>query len=318
MIYINSYCPADTDMKYFHSMINHTDIKSDDWIDRRVPAGLRPYARLMRLDRPIGTWLLVLPCWWSVALASPKFPDLWPMFLFALGSIVMRGAGCAVNDIYDRKLDAQVERTRLRPLASGAIKLWQAVVFVIILMLIGLGILACFNRTTMIIGVASLGLVFAYPLMKRITWWPQLFLGFTFNWGILMGWSAVTGVFGTITIPLYIAGVFWTLGYDTIYAHQDIRDDEEIGIKSTARLFGAQSKRWVALFYAVAVVLMALTGWMAGLGQGFYALLILAAGFAVVQILAWDMENPQDCLQRFWANRDFGLIIFVGLMLGKL
>ena len=283
-----------------------------------MPAPLRPYARLMRLDRPIGTWLLVLPCWWSVALASPKLPDLWLMLLFALGAVVMRGAGCVINDIYDRTLDAQVERTRTRPLPSGAIKLLQAILFLIFLLLIGFGILTFFNRVTAIIGVASLILVFMYPLMKRITWWPQLFLGLTFNWGALMGWSAVNGSFGALSLPLYIAGIFWTLGYDTIYAQQDVRDDAAIGIKSTARLFGERSKRWVALFYGLAIVTLGVTGWASGLGQGFYALLVLAAGFALVQILAWRMNDPADCLQRFWSNRDFGIIILVGIMLGKI
>lgn len=299
-------------------MLYHSDIKPHSLIDRHLPAGLRPYARLMRLDRPIGTWLLLLPCWWGVALASPKLPDLWLMALFAIGSVVMRGAGCVINDIYDRKLDAEVERTRMRPLPSGDVKLWQAILFLIVLLLIGFVILLLFNVTTIYMGVASLVLIFLYPLMKRITWWPQLFLGFTFNWGVLMGWSAVTGSFGLPSLLLYLGSIFWTLGYDTVYAHQDVMDDAEIGIKSTARLFGDQSKKWVALFYALAIVMFGFTGWTSGLGQGFFALLILATGFAVVQILAWRIQDPRDCLQRFWSNRDFGFIILVAIIIGKL
>ncbi len=283
----------------------------------KLPAFAEPYARLMRLDRPIGTWLLLLPCWWSVALASPKIPDMGLMFLFGIGAVVMRGAGCVVNDIYDRKLDAQVERTRDRPLASGAIKLWQAVVFLKVLLLVGLGVLMLFNHFTIGMGLSSLLLVFAYPAMKRITWWPQLFLGFTFNWGALMGWSAVTGFIGLPTIPLYIAGVFWTLGYDTIYAYQDIADDERAGVKSTARLFGDNALPWVALFYALAIIWLAIAGLAAGLGKGFYDVLLGAAVFAAVQLTLWRVKDRENCLKRFNANRDFGLIVLAAIILGK-
>ncbi|MDP9128499.1 MAG: 4-hydroxybenzoate octaprenyltransferase [Pseudomonadota bacterium] len=300
-------------------MTIHNDIAPAAWLHRIVPPVLRPYARLMRLDRPTGTWLLLLPCWWGVALASSKLPDLGLMLLFALGALIMRGAGCTANDIYDRKLDAMVERTKGRPLPSGEVKLWQAALFLLLLLLLGFGILLLFNRLTILIGVFSLVLVFSYPLMKRVTWWPQLFLGFTFNWGALMGWSAVRDN-GASFLPflLYVAGIFWTLGYDTIYAHQDKRDDEIAGIMSTARLFGDHSRRWVALFYAVALLVLALMGTLAGLGQGFYALLILAAAFAAVQVLAWQPDDPLDCLRRFGANRDFGLVILLAIVLGKI
>ncbi len=218
--------------------MSYTDIKTDTWLDRTLPPALMPYAQLMRLDRPIGTWLLLIPCWWGVTLACPKIPNIWFMVLFALGAVVMRGAGCVVNDIYDRNLDKQVERTRTRPLASGEVQLWQALVFLVLLLVIGFGILLLFNHFTMGLGVSSLLLVFTYPAMKRISWWPQLFLGFTFNWGALMGWSAVTNNLSISVILLYIAGVFWTLGYDTIYAYQDRNDDERVGVKSTARFLG--------------------------------------------------------------------------------
>ncbi len=239
------------------------------------------------------------------------------MFLFAIGAMVMRGAGCVINDIYDRRLDGQVERTRTRPLASGEIELWQAVVYLAVLLLIGLGVLMLFNRFTIGLGFDSLLLVFGYPLMKRITWWPQLFLGFTFNWGALMGWSALTGFIGLPTLPLYIAGVFWTLGYDTIYAYQDISDDERVDIKSTARLFGDKGLPWVALFYALTIIWLAITGVAAGLGKGFFDVLLAAAAFGAVQLMLWRKEDRTNCLQRFNANRDFGLIVLAAIVIGK-
>ena len=281
-------------------------------------AQMSPYLRLMRLDKPIGTWLLLLPCWWGVALASPVLPNLWLMLLFAAGAVVMRGAGCVVNDIYDRKLDRLVERTRTRPLASGEIKLWQAVLFLGFLLLIGLGVLLLFNKATIVAGLLSLLLVFTYPLMKRVTWWPQLFLGFTFNWGVLLGGCAVTGAIGLPEILAYFAGVFWTLGYDTIYSHQDKKDDGAAGIKSTALLFGEQSLRWIALFYALALAFLAFAGWVAGLGVLYFWGLLAAAGFAAAQLTLWHPDVPESCLARFKANRDFGLIVLAAIVLGKL
>jgi 4-hydroxybenzoate polyprenyltransferase len=283
-----------------------------------LPEPARPYARLMRLDRPIGTWLLLLPCWWGVAFACPLLPNLWLMLLFGLGAIVMRGAGCVVNDIYDRELDRKVERTRTRPLACSEIALWQAVIFLGLLLGIGLSILLLFNRPTMIVGALSLLLVFTYPLMKRVTWWPQLFLGFTFNWGVLMGGCAVAGMIGLPNILAYIAGIFWTLGYDTIYAHQDRLDDAEVGIKSTALLFGERSLRWIAGFYALAILFLALAGWADGLGRAYKWGLIAAACYAAAQLMLWRAENPENCLHRFKSNRDFGLIVLAAIVLGKI
>lgn len=283
-----------------------------------LPPGLRPYAQLMRLDKPIGTWLLLLPCWWSLALAAPKFPNIGFMLLFALGAIVMRGAGCVINDIIDRDFDPLVARTAARPLASGDIKLWQAALFLALLLTIGLGILLLFNRFTVWLGAASLVLVFLYPLMKRITWWPQLVLGFTFNWGALMGWSAVNGVIGLPTIPLYIAGIFWTLGYDTIYAQQDVEDDARVGIKSTARLLGEAVLPWVALFYAIAILFLMLTGVSAGLGKSYYVVLTGAALFTALQLVLWRQDDPANCLRRFRANREFGLLVLIAIVAGKL
>lgn len=294
-----------------------TDIPDTSWVARSLPAFLRPYARLVRLDRPIGTWLLLLPCWWGLALASNRIPDLWLMFVFAVGSIIMRGAGCVVNDLYDRDLDRQVERTATRPLASGEVKPWQAIILIILLLLIGLGVLMLLKRPAVLIGLASLLLVFTYPLMKRITWWPQLFLGFTFNWGALVGWVAVSGHIASPAYWLYAAGIFWTLAYDTVYAHQDRHDDERIGVKSTARLFGKTSKSWVGTFYVVTILLLLCGGHATGLGKGFYIMMIWACNFAYNQWSQWRINNLENCLKRFRSNRDFGLIVFLAIIVGK-
>jgi len=294
-----------------------TDIRADGLIST-LPDWAQPYARLMRLDRPVGIWLLLLPCWWGVALSASLLPNLWLMFLFAIGAIVMRGAGCVINDIYDRNLDRRVERTRLRPLASGEISLWQAVLFLGLLLGGGLGVLLFFNHATVLTGAVSLLLVATYPLMKRVTWWPQLFLGITFNWGVLMGGVAVSQHVDLAHLLGYVAGIFWTLGYDTIYAHQDKRDDVQVGIKSTALLFGEKSLPWVALFYGLALGFLGLAGWAAHMGPAFKWGLFAAAGFAVVQLFLWRMDEPENCLRRFKANRDFGLIVLVAIILGRL
>lgn len=294
-----------------------TDIPDRSWVAKRLPSFLQPYAQLMRLDRPIGTWLLLLPCWWSVALAGPRMPNLWLMFLLAVGAIIMRGAGCVVNDLYDRDLDSQVERTAMRPLASGVVKPWQAVIFLILLLTLGLGVLLLLNNIAIQTSAFSLLLIVTYPLMKRITWWPQLFLGFTFNWGALVGWVAEAGHFDRPAYWLYAAGIFWTLAYDTIYAHQDKQDDARIGIKSTALLFGKTSKFWVGLFYIIAILLLLGAGHSENLGNGFYVLMIWASHFAYQQWSIWRMNTPQNCLNRFRSNRDFGLIVLLAFIVGK-
>lgn len=280
---------------------------------------IHPYLRLMRVDKPTGTWLLLLPCWWGVALSANFLPNLWLMFLFALGAVVMRGAGCVVNDIYDRNLDRQVERTRSRPLASGEVSLKQALLFLGLLLLLGLGILLLFNRATLFLGSVSLLFVFVYPLMKRVTWWPQLFLGLAFNWGVLLGATATTGQIGIPHLIAYLAGVSWTLAYDTLYAHQDVRDDVAAGIKSTALLFGDNSPRWVSLFYAITIILLFIAGWVdGGLSPVYNWGLLTAACFAAVQLVLWDPADPENCWRRFKANRNFGLIVLGAIILGKM
>lgn len=295
-----------------------TDIPANDWIDRQAPPRLRPYLRLARLDRPIGTWLLLLPCWWGVAIASTGWPDLRLLTLFAAGAIVMRGAGCTFNDIVDRDIDARVARTATRPLPSGAISVQQAAAFFLLQCIIGLAILVQFNALSIWVGVASLGLVAIYPFMKRITHWPQAVLGLAFNWGVLVGWSAVTGGLALPPLLLYAAGVAWTLAYDTIYAHQDKGDDVRVGVKSTAILLGAASKRWLAVFFALALILIAGAGAMAGAH-----LPVLLAGLAVAgahalwQVMSVDLYDPRDCLAKFRSNRDLGLIVLAAIIAGR-
>ena len=296
----------------------HTDLGQDDWIDRRVPAWLRPYLRLARLDRPIGIWLLLLPCWWAIALGSDSAAEgLGFALLFTLGAIVMRGAGCTLNDILDRKLDAQVERTRGRPIPSGQVSVFQALLFLAVQLALGLVILLQLNRLSIILGVVSLALVAAYPLMKRWTWWPQAFLGLTFNWGALLGWAAVQGHGWWSPIMLYVAGFCWTLVYDTIYAHQDARDDRKAGILSTALRFGEMSKLWLIPFALAMLAFLDLAGDFAGLGVAFQVMLIPVALHLGWLLLFWDMDDPTDCLRRFQASRWTGFLVTAALVAGR-
>ncbi len=294
----------------------HTDIRSGDWIDRLVPRPIRPYLRLMRLDRPIGIWLLLFPGWWSIALAAA--PGAWPdprlIALFAVGAIVMRGAGCTFNDIVDRHLDARVARTAVRPIPSGAISAHRAALFLVGQLAVALAVLLALNPFSIALGAASLVLVAAYPYMKRITWWPQLFLGLTFNWGALLGWAAATGRIDPPAVALYAAGIAWTLLYDTIYAHQDKEDDAIVGIMSTARLFGGGSRAWLGGFAATTVMLLALSVLLDGLGWPAWFAVAMAGSNLAWQVVAVDLDDPADCLVKFRANRWVGWILLAGTM----
>jgi len=294
-----------------------SDIRRDDWVERRLPAWLRPYARLARLDRPIGTWLLLLPCWWGLALAAPAWPDPWLILAFALGAITMRGAGCTINDIADRRYDAEVERTRSRPIPSGQVSVPWALVFLGLQLTIGAGILFALDRAAIILGFASLILVVSYPFMKRVTYWPQLVLGLAFNWGALMGWAAMTGGLAPAAAILYAGGIFWTLGYDTIYAHQDKADDARIGVKSLALKFGANSKPWLLAFYGAAAACFAAAAWVALLAWPFYLALAFGALQLLWQVRHVDLDDPADCLKKFGSNRGFGLLLFAGIIAGR-
>lgn len=295
----------------------HTDINSKGWI-LRLPPKMRPYLILMRLDRPIGTWLLLLPGWWSIVLARGGVahltgPDYYLFVLFGFGAIIMRGAGCVINDLWDRRLDRRVNRTRLRPLASGALSTFQAFIYLGVLLLLGFLILIQMNAIAVLLGCLSLGFVIIYPSMKRITWWPQAFLGLTFNFGALIGWAAVTGSIATPAILLYSAGFFWTLGYDTIYAHQDIEDDMQVGIKSTALLFRGDSKKWIARFYGIAWLLLLLAFIAANTGGVSCLLLSLAGAHMAWQWRSWNPASPASSLRIFKSNRDFGLIVLAAI-----
>jgi 4-hydroxybenzoate polyprenyltransferase len=292
------------------------------WADYWLPKGLRPYARMARLERPIGWWLLLLPCWWSIMLAGiyqgGGWPDLRLLLLFMAGAILMRGAGCTFNDIVDRDFDAQVARTRSRPIPSGQITVRQAWMFLIAQALIAFVILLQFNAFAIWLGIASLITVVVYPFMKRFTNWPQFFLGLAFNWGALLGWAAVTGRLDWPAVMLYIAGISWTLGYDTIYAHQDKEDDILIGVKSTALRFGEATRRWLVSFYALALVLIDAAGWLAGAGLAFHMGVAGAAMHAVWQLTRLDIDDPDLCLALFRSNRNFGLIIVAGAMVDSI
>ena len=291
-----------------------SDMPADTWINRLAPRAARPYLRLARFDRPIGIWLLLLPCWWSIAMASEVWPDPWLLLLFVIGAAAMRGAGCTFNDIVDQDFDAMVARTASRPLPAGEVTLVHAWAWLIALVLIGFTVLLQFNLVTVTLGAVSLGLIAAYPFMKRVTYWPQAFLGLTFNWGALLGWTAVQGTIGWPAVALYGAGVLWTLGYDTIYAHQDKEDDALIGVKSTALRLGLQTKPWLTVFYVGAVALIAVAGWLAGSGWPFAIGLVLVASHFAWQIAAVDIDDPRSCLAVFRSNRDAGLILFASIV----
>jgi len=298
-------------------MDSASDIRSGDWIDRYIPPPARPYLRLARIDRPIGIWLLMLPCWWSTALASPGWPDPWLLLLFALGAAVMRGAGCTMNDIADRDFDARVARTASRPIASGAISVRHAVVFMAALSLAGLAVLLQFNIFAIALGAASLLLVAFYPFAKRLTDWPQAVLGLTFNWGALLGWAVVRGDLDWPPLVLYLAGIAWTLGYDTIYAHQDKEDDLIVGVRSTALRLGAATKLWLWGFYGATTVALAVAGLLAGLGVAFWPALFVVAVHFAWQILRLDIDDPKGCLALFKSNAQAGLLVFIAIVLGR-
>jgi 4-hydroxybenzoate polyprenyltransferase len=289
-----------------------------NWVDRRAPVGTRPYLRLARLDRPIGSWLLLMPCWWSVGLAAmaagERLPNFQHLALFFVGAFAMRGAGCTWNDIVDRDLDRRVERTRSRPIPSGQVSVAQAGLFLVAQALIGLLVLIQFNRFAVAVGLASLAVVAIYPFMKRITYWPQIVLGLAFSWGALMGWAAAFGRIDAPALALYAGSIAWVIGYDTVYAHQDREDDALIGIKSTALLFGERTKPMLAAFYGLATVLIGLAGALAGAGALFGLGLVGFAAHLAWQIARLDIADPELCLRIFKSDRDAGLILFAGML----
>ncbi|MBI1211902.1 MAG: 4-hydroxybenzoate octaprenyltransferase [Alphaproteobacteria bacterium] len=292
------------------------------WVDRFAPAFARPYLRLARADRPIGIWLLLLPGWWGIALAAPRsgspYPDIRLLILFAIGAAAMRGAGCTFNDIVDRDFDAKVARTAGRPIPSGQVSVRNAVVFLIAQLVVGLIVLLQLNWFSVALGAASLVPIAIYPFMKRITDWPQAWLGLTFNWGALLGWSAVTGSLAWQPALLYLGAICWTLGYDTIYAHQDKEDDAIVGVRSTALMFGERTKIYLVMFYQAA-----LTAWLFGMiwaGTSFTGIgvLILVSAHFGWQIARLKINDPANCLAVFKSNRELGLLMFAAILAGNL
>lgn len=277
---------------------------------------IKNYIELMRLDKRIGIYLILWPCLWSIAIAAKgTFPYI-TYLMFILGAVIMRSAGCVINDIIDRKIDAKVDRTKKRPLPSGKIKLRHACILLVLLLALASPILFYFNNTTKLLGLTVLVPVGLYPFMKRITYWPQAFLGFTFNWGALMGAAAVKGEITTSSIILYIGCIFWTLGYDTIYAHQDKKSDAALGIKSTALLFGDKTKKYLYIFYGLAAMCLWSAGVSADLGISYHALFIIATLQLLWQIHEVNLDRPTDCMRKFCSNNFFGFIIFVGIISG--
>ena len=294
------------------------DAKAGNWVDRVAPPAWRPYLRLSRADRAIGTWLLLIPCWWGIGLAmmaeGPRLFDIWIAAACFIGAFAMRGAGCTWNDLTDRDYDAAVARTRSRPLPSGQVTPHSALIWMIVQALAGLVVLLTLGRVAIWLGVASLALVAIYPFAKRFTWWPQLFLGFAFNWGVLLAYAAHTGRVDAAPVVAWLGGIAWTIFYDTIYAHQDTDDDALIGVKSTARMWGADSPRWLARFAVLAVVLLG-TAVLLAAGSDFATALIGLLGVAgfgahlLWQLREVDIHDPAHCLRLFWANRTAGLVL---------
>jgi len=286
---------------------------------RALPQAALPYAKLARLDRPIGTWLLFWPCFWGLALAASEgnaYPPIVSLALFGFGALVMRGAGCTFNDIVDRNIDAKVARTAARPLPSGQLSLRQAWQFLLAQLAVGFLVLIQFNWLTIGLGVTSLVLVASYPFMKRFTYWPQFFLGLTFNWGALMGYTAINASLSPAALLLYAAGVFWTLGYDTIYAHQDREDDELIGVKSSALKLGRHTKLALVGFYGATLACLAGVGMLGGMSVLFWPALGVVAYHLAWQIYRLNIDDPENCLYLFRLNRDTGLIIGASILLG--
>ncbi|MBL4804076.1 MAG: 4-hydroxybenzoate octaprenyltransferase [Alphaproteobacteria bacterium] len=298
----------------------HTDIRKQDWIEK-LPDTVQPYIYLMRLDRPIGIWLLLFPGWWSILLASHSSmvsmgSIIYALVVFFIGAVVMRGAGCIINDLWDKNIDLKVERTAGRPLASGALTSIQAIQLLVGLLFAGFTILITLSGTTIVLGILTIPMIISYPLFKRFTYWPQAALGLTFNFGALMGWTAITGGLAWAPFAMYVGCFFWTMGYDTIYAHQDREDDAIVGVKSTALKFGDDSKKWVSGFYAAAFLFFLLAFYLAGVG--FVGLLMLGAvgGHFFWQIKQWHLDSNSSALRMFKSNRDLGFVMLAVILSG--
>ncbi|KAK8493655.1 hypothetical protein V6N13_046691 [Hibiscus sabdariffa] len=308
-----------SDRKLISVQPNEEVVKVSEWVDC-LPEGLQPYAKLARVEKPIGSWLLMFPFAWSAALAAStgSLPDFKTLAVFACACPLLRGAACTINDFLDRDFDKMVERTKMRPMASGAVTPFQGLCFFAFQMLLSHGILLQIPNNSLMYEALFLFLICTYPLMKRMTYWPQAYLGFTINWGILYGWHAIKGSLQpSIVLPLFLSGYCWTIFYDTIYANQDKEDDVKAGIKSTALKFGESTKEWITGFATACIGSFALAGYNAALGWPFYAFLAAAAAQLAWQIGTADLSSPADCNRKFVSNKWFGALIFSGILLGK-
>ncbi|WP_417451393.1 4-hydroxybenzoate octaprenyltransferase [Kordiimonas sp.] len=302
-------------------VVKTADAVEGSFVYRQAPAAMRPYLKLARLDRPVGAWLLLWPCWWSLVLAADAGFTLmhaYLLLLFAIGALAMRGAGCTYNDIVDRDFDGAVERTKSRPIPAGEVSLKGAWVFLVFQCLIGLAVLLQLGPFAILVGLGSLVMVAIYPFMKRITGWPQAWLGLTFNWGALMGWATIRGELSAAPLLLYFGALFWTLGYDTIYAHQDKEDDALIGVKSSALTLGRKTKPALAVFYSLFIIGLIVAGSLANLGFIYYIGIALAGIHLGAQVVRVDIDDAGLCLKVFRSNIAFGWIVFVALILGQL
>ncbi len=295
------------------------DASRQNWVDKYAPEDVQPYFKLSRIDRPIGTWLLLFPCWWALAMTagSEQLPNFLHLLLFAIGAFVMRGAGCTLNDIADRDFDGEVERTRKRPIPSGQVTVLQAFIWLGTQCLIGLLVLLQFNNFAILVGACSLVLVAIYPFAKRFTYWPQFFLGLAFNYGALLGWAVTTESITPAAASLYLAGILWTLGYDTIYAHQDKEDDILIGVKSTALKFGEQTISWMITFYSFTLFFIILSGFWMNMSPLFYVGMAGAAVHLLWQVKSLDIHDGDKCLALFKSNKSFGAIVFFAIVAGN-
>ncbi|MGV1833907.1 4-hydroxybenzoate octaprenyltransferase [Rhizobium rhizogenes] len=279
-----------------------SDIHRGDWVERRLPITWRPFARLARLDRPVGIWLTLFPCWAALVQASHGFPDLRQLAIFSLGALLMRSAGSTVNDIADRKFDGHVERTRFRPLASGQTGVPQALAFLAIQLALAASLLSFLTLYTRLVAICVLPLVFVYPLCKRFTHWPQAVLGAAFNWGMLMAWAEVTGHIPLGAVLMWAGAIAWQIGYDTVYAYVDVKDDSRLGLKSTAILFGRNGKIWIGVFYALTVGAWSLGGWLLGMSLPYAIGMLVITAHLAWQTWRIDLSRPEVNFRLFLAN----------------
>ena len=293
-----------------------SDIKRGDWVDRWLPRALRPYARLARIDRPVGVWLTLFPCWAALIQAAHGLPDLGTIVVFSLGALTMRSAGSTINDMADRNFDGHVERTRFRPLASGELGLKAAVLFLAAELLLAASLLVFLTPQTRLVAIGVLPLVVLYPFCKRFTHWPQAILGAAFNWGMLMAWSQVTGAIPAGAVLMWLGAVAWQIGYDSVYAYVDIRDDKRLGLKSTAILFGAHGKAMIGLFYGLTVVAWAAGGFLAGMSAPYALGIVVIAGHLGWQVWRLDLGRPDLSFRLFLANIGTGLLLAVAAYMG--